>query len=66
MKDIVAYRDPLLGKTHETYDDTTAVARKQPARQWTDWVVMTWEAQEYTLNCGGIVGDGVFCLIRAL
>lgn len=35
MKDIVAYRDPLLGKTHETYDDTTAVARKQPARQWT-------------------------------
>jgi hypothetical protein len=29
--------DPLLGKDRETNNETTAVARQQPARQWTGW-----------------------------
>jgi hypothetical protein len=27
--------DPLLGKDLETYNETTAVAKQQPVRQWT-------------------------------
>jgi hypothetical protein len=27
--------EPLLGKDRETNNETTAVARQQPARQWT-------------------------------
>jgi hypothetical protein len=40
------YCNPLLGKDRETNNETTAVARQQPARQWTGWVAITWEPQQ--------------------
>jgi hypothetical protein len=38
--------ESLLGKESETNTKTTAVARHQPARQWTGFVAITWEPQQ--------------------
>jgi hypothetical protein len=32
--------NPLLGNDRKTNNETTAVARQRPARQWTDWIAM--------------------------
>jgi hypothetical protein len=52
--------DPLLGKDFETNNETTAVARQQPAHQWTGLVAITWEPQKSTRNERGTVGNSVF------
>jgi hypothetical protein len=38
--------DPLLGNDRETNNETTALARKSTARQWTRWVAITWGPQQ--------------------
>jgi hypothetical protein len=55
--------DPLLGKDRET-NETTAVAKQQLARQWTGWVVITWEPQESTCS-RGTVANSVFYAVHA-
>jgi hypothetical protein len=37
LRNITQRTDPLLGRDHETSNETTAVVRQQPAYQWTGW-----------------------------
>jgi hypothetical protein len=56
--------DPLLGKDLET-NETTAIARQQPVRQWTGWLVIMWGPQHSTHNNRGTIGNTVFYAVRA-
>jgi hypothetical protein len=65
-KDICKYCcviDPLLGNDRETSNETTAVARQRPERQWTGWKALF--SVRSALMATHTTMSGIFYAVRA-